>query len=69
MSAEQEFDVEREVAYWRDGADKDLQFAGRLISYKEEEVLYCFFYLHLAIEKAIKAHIVKKTKKPSAQSP
>jgi len=39
-----------------------LQFAGRLIEYEEEEILYCFFYLHLTIEKALKAHVVKRTK-------
>ncbi|GAB4504828.1 MAG: HEPN domain-containing protein [Anaerolineales bacterium] len=57
------FDVEKEVAYWRDLAFKDLQFAGRLIAYGEEETLYCFFYFHLALEKALKAHVVKQTKK------
>jgi HEPN domain-containing protein len=62
MSEESEFDVEKEIVYWRDVSIRDLQFAGRLIEYKEEEILYCFFYLHLAIEKALKAHIVKRTK-------
>lgn len=62
MSEASDFDVEKEVAYWRDGAFRDLRFAGRLIGYKDEEVLYCFFYLHLTLEKAIKAHIVKRTK-------
>jgi HEPN domain-containing protein len=57
-------DVEQEIAYWRDGAFKDLQFANRLILREEDEdMLYCFFYLHLTLEKAFKAHIVKHTKK------
>jgi len=55
-------DVEKEVVYWRDGAVKDLQFADRLIVREEEEVLYCFFFLHLTLEKVFKAHIVKQTK-------
>jgi|ERR1041385_3070332 len=55
-------DVEKEIAYWRDGAIKDLQFANRLIAREEEEILYCFFFLHLALEKVFKAHIVKQTK-------
>ena len=63
MSSKPEFDVEKEIAYWRDLAFKDLQFAGRLIANEEEEILYCFFYFHLALEKAFKAHIVKQTKK------
>jgi HEPN domain-containing protein len=62
MSEEQEFDTEKEVAYWKDRAVKDLQFAGRLIGYNEEETLYCFFYFHLTIEKALKAHVVRQTK-------
>jgi len=58
-------DVEKEVAYWRDGARKDLQFANRLIAREEEEILYCFFFLHLTLEKVFKAHVVKQTKKLS----
>ena len=54
-------DVEKEVVYLRDGAVKDLQFANRLIA-REEEILYCFFFLHLTLEKVFKAHIVKQTK-------
>jgi hypothetical protein len=42
MSEEQEFDLENEIAYWRNEAVRELQFAGRLIGYKDEEVLYCF---------------------------
>ena len=55
-------DVEKELAYWRDSALKDLQFANRLIAREEEEILYCFFFLHLTLEKVFKAHIVKQTK-------
>ena len=55
--------VKKEVTYWRNGALKDLQFANRLILHEEEEILYCFFFLHLTLEKAFKAHIVKQTKK------
>jgi HEPN domain-containing protein len=55
-------DVKKEVVYWRDGAVKDLQFADRLIVREEEEILYCFFFLHLTLEKVFTAHIVKQTK-------
>lgn len=50
-------DVKKEIDYWREGAQKDLQFANRLIERKEEEILYCFFFLHLSLEKAFKAHV------------
>ena len=63
MSAEPEFDVEKEIAYWRDLARKDLQFTSRLIDREEEELLYCFFFFHMALEKAFKAHVVKQTLK------
>lgn len=62
MNSKPEFDIEHEVAYWREAANRDLQFAGRLIAYQDEEILYCFFYLHLTIEKAIKAHVVRQTR-------
>ena len=55
-------DVDKEIAYWCEVARKDLQFASRLIAREEEEILYCFFFLHLTIEKALKAHVVKRTK-------
>jgi hypothetical protein len=62
MKEAPEFDVENEIAYWRNLAFKDLNFASRLIAREEEEVLYCLFYLHLALEKIFKAHVVKQTK-------
>ena len=40
MSDAPEFDVEKEIAYWSDGALRDLQFANRLIAREEEEILY-----------------------------
>ncbi len=62
MSSEPEFDVEKEIAYWRDLARRDLQFASRLIERQEEETLYCLFFFHMTLEKAFKAHVVKQTK-------
>ena len=57
-------DVDKEITYWCEVARKDLQFAGRLIAREdEEEILYSFFFLHLTLEKAFKAHIVKQTKR------
>ncbi len=62
MSNEPGFDVEKEIAYWRDLARRDLQFASRLIEREEEEILYSFFFFHMALEKGFKAHVVKQTK-------
>jgi HEPN domain-containing protein len=68
MNGKPEFDVEQETAYWRNLAIKDLQFASRLIAREEEEMLYCLFFLHLALEKIFKAHIVKQTKQLPAKT-
>ena len=53
-------DMNKQVAYWKDGAAKDLDFAGRLLE-RDEEVLYGLFFVHLTLEKAIKAHVCKQT--------
>ncbi|MDO9129157.1 MAG: hypothetical protein Q7U34_04750 [Anaerolineales bacterium] len=52
--------MNKQVAYWKDGAAKDLDFAGRLLE-RDEEVLYGLFFVHLTLEKAIKAHVCKQT--------
>jgi HEPN domain-containing protein len=62
MNGESNLDLEKDIAYWRDLARRDLQFASRLIERNEEETLYCLFFLHMALEKAFKAHVVKQTK-------
>jgi len=53
--------IEKHVAYWRDTATKDLQFAERLIN-RDQEIAYGLFFVHLSLEKAIKAHVCKQTK-------
>ena len=53
-------DISKQIAYWKDGAAKDLDLAGRLLE-REREVLYGLFFVHLALEKIIKAHVCKQT--------
>lgn len=53
-------DISKQIAYWKDGAAKDLDFAGRLLE-RDQEVLYGLFFVHLALEKIIKAHVSKQT--------
>lgn len=50
-------DIQKQIAYWIDGAEDDLITAGLLI--KEKRALHGLFFCHLVIEKAIKAHYVK----------
>jgi HEPN domain-containing protein len=61
MSDEPELDVEKQIAYWREGAlecGKDVEH-----SLKGARISLAIFSAHLAIENAVKAHIVKNTKK------
>ena len=52
-------DVAKHVAYWRTGAREDMETAQFLLERdKRREVL---FFAHLALEKALKALIVKTT--------
>jgi HEPN domain-containing protein len=55
-----EIDVQKHIAYWRDGALKDLAFAEKSIL-RDREVLYGLFFAHLALEKILKAVVCKQT--------
>ena len=52
-------DLNKQIKYWTDGADSDIDTAKILI--KNEKYLHGLFFCHLTIEKTIKAHIVKST--------
>jgi HEPN domain-containing protein len=54
------FDVERTINYWHDGAIYDLNTAESLIIV--EKYLYALFFGHLALEKLLKALVVKETR-------
>jgi len=59
------FDVERTVSYWLEGAQYDLGVANAM--FKGKKYPYALFMGHLALEKILKAVIVKnrKTMPPS----
>jgi HEPN domain-containing protein len=50
-------DIQKQIAYWIDGAEDDLITAGLLI--QEKRTLHGLFFCHLVVEKATKAHYVK----------
>lgn len=52
-------DIQKQIAYWRDGSHKALRSVRTL----EEGEFWgeALFWTHLATEKALKAHVVKKT--------
>ncbi|MCU0643268.1 MAG: HEPN domain-containing protein [bacterium] len=52
-------DVIKQISYWRSSAEEDWDVANRLITAKK--VRHGLFFVHLAIEKVLKAHVCKKT--------
>jgi len=54
------FDVEKTVSYWLSGAEYDLETAESL--YQAGKYPYALFLGHLAIEKLLKALVVKETR-------
>jgi HEPN domain-containing protein len=53
------FDIEKQVAYWRDGAVEDWDVAQDLL--KHRRMRHGLFLLHLALEKLLKAHVCRRT--------
>jgi HEPN domain-containing protein len=52
-------DIRKQVAYWRDGATEDWAVAHHLVT--RGNMRHGFFFAHLALEKALKAHVCAKT--------
>jgi HEPN domain-containing protein len=61
MSDEPGINVEKQVAYWRDGALSTWDDALYLI--KGKRIMLGLFAIHLALEKVVKAHVIRKTSK------
>ena len=59
-------DLKKQIDYWTKGAEDDLLIADLLI--RERKILHGLFFCHLVIEKAIKAHVVKKTRDVAPRS-
>ena len=60
------FDVDKTISYWLDGATYDLETGKSLLESKRFP--YALFFAHLAIEKVLKALVVKGTKKHAPYS-
>lgn len=56
-----EFDVEKTVSYWLEGAEYDFGVADAM--FQTGKYPYALFFGHLAIEKLLKALVVKETRK------
>jgi HEPN domain-containing protein len=53
-------DIEKQIAFWRDGAQEDLTVAEELL--ERSRVRHGLFFLHLALEKILKAHVCRQTR-------
>lgn len=58
--------IQKQIDYWINGAEDDIMTAELLI--RERRNLHGLFFCHLVIEKAIKAHVVKKTQEVAPRS-
>jgi len=53
-------DVEKQADYWKIGSQEDLAAARHLM--EKDHCRHALFFAHLAIEKALKAHVCRCTK-------
>jgi HEPN domain-containing protein len=53
-------DIEGQVNYWKTGSAEDLAAAGSLL--EKGHLRHCLFFVHLALEKMLKAHVVRATR-------
>jgi HEPN domain-containing protein len=51
--------IETQINYWRDGADEAWEVGADLV--ERGKTLYGLFFVHLAMEKMLKAHVCKQT--------
>lgn len=58
--------IQKQIEYWINGAEDDIISAELLI--KGKRTLHGLFFCHLVIEKAIKAHWVKKNNEVAPRS-
>jgi len=52
-------DVDKQVDYWRQGANEDWDVAAKLV--EDGKVRHGLFFAHLALEKALKALVCRQT--------
>jgi HEPN domain-containing protein len=53
-------DVQKQIDYWRKGAEEDIAAAGALV--EKQHPRQALFFGHLAIEKMLKAHVARTLK-------
>lgn len=61
MSCTIMFDVDKQVDYWRRGADEDWEVAAKLVGDGRRRRRHGLFFAHLALEKMLKALVCRRT--------
>jgi HEPN domain-containing protein len=51
--------IQKHISYWLDGAEEDFEVANQLIG--ADRIRHGFFFLHLTLEKILKAHVCRNT--------
>lgn len=51
--------MDKQILYWKDGALESIESARVL--FEKGRIVHSLFFCHLAIEKALKAHVMKAT--------
>jgi len=54
------FDIDKQIAHWRSGAEEDWQVACELI--EQGRIRHGMFFAHLALEKILRAHVCMATR-------
>lgn len=52
-------DIEKHIAYWRNGAQEDIEAAEELVTRGRHR--HALFFAHLAVEKTLKARVARVT--------
>ena len=52
-------DIRRQIEYWLDGSQDDIEAAAVLL--EKRKIRQSLFFAHLAVEKSLKAHVSKVT--------
>jgi HEPN domain-containing protein len=53
-------DIQNQIEYWKTGAEEDFAAAQPLL--EKGYLRHCLFFVHLALEKMLKAHVVVQTR-------
>ena len=53
-------DIEKHILHWKTGAEEDFEVAVQLI--RSGKIRHGLFFLHLTLEKILKAHVCRHTK-------